>query len=399
VLVSSPVRSAEFRAVTLCALFGGVGFVAENVVLGWLLLDKTGSPFLVGVGIGLRMLPNLLLGMPAGAVADRFDRRPLILALGFASCLVTCMLAFLAFTDSLAVWALMLLTFAGSSLRTLQQAARQSFVFDIVGAERLIGGMALVNLGQRGGGVAGALAVGLVLQYAGAGPAYIFIAAALLLSSAVILLARTPGEAAPISHPAVLSGLRELRFELAHNRTLAMLAVLTAGVEVLGFSHQTLMPSIAKDFLDVGAAGLGLLNAFSSAGGMTAILLVAVRGNLRRRGLAFLVVLNLFGLALILLGNAQALVIALIAAFLVSGLAALSDVLSQSLMQLAVRNEMRGRAAGLWSVAIGLGPIGHLQIGALASALGVATALTFNGAVLLGLAALTLFGLKGVRRL
>jgi hypothetical protein len=214
-----------------------------------------------------------------------------------------------------------------------------------------------------------------------------------------MLLAKTSGQAAPTEHPTLLAGVRELRHEVTHNRTLAVVFALTAGVEMLGFSHQTLMPSIARDFLDIGAAGLGLLNAFSSLGGMLAILLVAMRGNLRRRGLAFLIVLHCFGLALIVLGNAQVLVIALIAALTVSGLAALSDVLSQSLMQLSVSNAMRGRAAGMWAVAIGFGPVGHLQIGALASALGVSLALSTNGLLLLLLAIAASFSLKSLRRL
>ena len=83
---------------------------------------------------------------------------------------------------------------------------------------------------------------------------------------------------------------------------------------------------------------------------------------------------------------------------IVMSMAALSDLLSQSLVQGAVHNDLRGRAMGSWLLAIGLGPVGHLQIGALAAIAGVTTALVTNGLLLVLLAALTLVGAKSIRR-
>lgn len=116
-------------------------------------------------------------------------------------------------------------------------------------------------------------------------------------------------------------------------------------------------------------------------------------GETRRKGPMLLGVINLFGVSLVLLGFAPNFALALVVLTLINGLSVLSDILSQSLMQLAVANELRGRAMGSWVLAIGMGPVGHLQVGALAGALSVAFALTFNGAGLLalGLAAAALF--------
>ena len=86
------------------------------------------------------------------------------------------------------------------------------------------------------------------------------------------------------------------------------------------------------------------------------------------------------------LGNVSTFLLALMAIMLISGMATLSDVLSQSMIQISVPNELRGRAMGAWVFAVGTAPIGQLQIGGLASAMGVAFALTTNGVLLIVLA-------------
>jgi MFS family permease len=82
-LKASPLRFSDYRVLCLSTAFQGVGFVGETVVLGWLLLELTDSAFVVGLGIALRALPNFLLGIPGGAIADRVDRRALLRAVSF----------------------------------------------------------------------------------------------------------------------------------------------------------------------------------------------------------------------------------------------------------------------------------------------------------------------------
>jgi MFS family permease len=212
-------------------------------------------------------------------------------------------------------------------------------------------------------------------------------------------MARSAGDSAPVLRTAVLANLREYTLEIGRNRTLATLIVLTAAVEVLGFSHLSALPILARDELGGDGGTLGLLSAVSAAGGIVGIVLFSAVGDRLPRGPAFLGVLCLFGVSIMLLGASNTLVFAIAALIAVSALAALSDVLSQSLVQLSVPNEMRGRAVGSWMLAIGMAPGGHLQIGALASGLGVSAALFINGAGLLILALACGAGVGRVRRL
>jgi MFS family permease len=369
------------------------------VILGWLLLDETDSAFVVGLGIALRSLPNLLFGLPGGALADRFDRRVLLRLTGVASGAAAGALAFVALAADPNVGLILLFTFLGGVVRALGQPARQSYAFDIVGRNEVLGGMAFLSLGQRGGGIAGAVSAGLLIDTWGTSAAYLSIAVCHLLSSAVISLARTHGQAAPVARPPVWQGLREYVGELVNNGTLRLLVILTAAVEMLGFSHQAAMPSIARDVLDLGPDGLGLLNAVASTGGLLAILSASLWGRGQARGAVFLAVLILFGTSLMLLGSATTLVTAVIVVTCVSALAALTDLLSQSLVQASVPNDLRGRAMGSWQLAIGFGPAGHVQVGALVALMGVTVALTTNGALLVALALAALFATRRIRQL
>ena len=398
-VAGSPLRFGDFRVLAASSLLGGMAYIGETVVLGWLLLERSDSPLIVGVGIALRALPNLLVGLPGGALADRVDRRALLRWVGAASAVVTLVLALLAFLALLTVWQLLLLTFAGGAIRAMGQSARQSYAFDITGAGQIAAGLAFLTLGQRLGGIGSSLVLGAVLEGWGAGEAYAVIAVCNLLSGGLLFLARTSGQSAPITRPPVVQGLREFRVELRRNRLLGLLVGLTAAVEVLGFSHQTVLPSLARDVIRAGPQGLAWLNAAASAGAIVAMFGLALGGQPRRQGLTFLVVLLGFGSTLVLLGSSTSLAVALAAVGVVGAFAALSDVLTQSLLQSAVSNDLRGRVMGSWLLAIGLGPVGHLQIGALAAAGGVTLALTTNGLLLVILGGIALVMASRVRRL
>jgi len=393
-----PLRFRDYRVLWLASVLSGAGFQGEFVVLGWYLLEATDSAFVVGLSAAVRTLPNVLIGLPGGALVDHWDRRLMLRLMSALTAASTLILAGLALTSG-PIWAFFALTLVGGALRSLFQMARQSYAFDIVGGEMAMSGLAFMNLAQRVGGVAGSLAMGFVIATRGAGEAYAALAACFALSAVVMLFARERGQSAPSSRQSPLTHMREFALELRHNRTLAVLALLVAAVEVLGFSHQSVLPVLARDVLEAGPESLGALSAAGAFGGLISTLLFSLLGEVRRRGLLFIVVLNLFGVALVLLGNAGSIELALVAVMAVSALAALSDVLSQGLAQLAVPNEMRGRAMGMWTLAIGSAPLGHAEIGALAAVYGAPAALIVNGVALTTMAASAALGVKRIVRL
>ena len=382
----------DFRILGLSSLFSAFGMLGENVAVGWIVLEVTDSPFMVGVAMGLRRAPQFVLGIFAGAVLDMVDRRLFMPFINAVVALPNIAIALLLVAGHLEIWHVLVLVLLSGIMIPFAHTARQSFTYDIVGPSMAMQGLAAVVLVSRAGGLVGAVLTGVIIGRVGLEPAFFAIGAAQIVSGLVMLLVGSAGQAAPLVRESVMANLKGFLREVRHNRVLLQLVFFTGAVEMLGFSHMTLLPSLARDVLNVGAEGLGIMNGIQSAGGILGAIVLASMGDVRRKGLLFLVVVHVFGVALVLLGMSNTLVLAVVLLIVVSAMTALTDVLSQTLMQLNVPNELRGRAMGSWVLAIGTSPIGHMQIGALASLISVGFALSFSGLALLALAAgLTLF--------
>lgn len=426
-------RYRDFRLLVAASFFDSIGFMGEQVIVGWLVLEITDDPFMVGVALGLRFAPFLFLGLVAGTIADMVDRRSLIRVLNLAMTAVMCCVGALIYYDTLQVWHIFAFAVLGGCISALHQTSRQSFAFDVVGRQNLVSGLAYVSLGMRLGGLVGSLAAGyLIAGYGadlvqslidalpswmswawfnsalawlasalsqGAASAYFLLAAGYLVSVAMLSFIRSRGQAAPTQRRSALQNLREFAGELRLNNALLMLMVIVAATEVLGFSSATAFPSLARDVLNVGADGLGWMNAVRSFGAVLSIALLSVCGEVGRKGALLLATIVAFGAALVLLGQSGMYAVALVAIMVIGGAMALSDVFSQSLMQNIVPNEQRGRAMGAWVVGIGTAPLGSLQVGAAVAAFGVGIALTANGIALVAIAAAIALLYSRMRRL
>ncbi len=381
----------DLRYLGASTLLNSVGMMGELVVLGWLALELTDSPFLVGAAMGARALPLFFVGVPAGVIADRLPRQRLLVATGAGQALVTALMGALVLSGSVSLVQLILLTFVVGVMRGLEHAARQSYAHDVVGAGGLVSGLAVLGVSMRAGWLLGSLGTGALIARYGSGHAYLFVAVAYLAGGLAMLPARAVTPEGPARVDSMWQGITGFVDAVNRDRMLLVLMMLTAGAEVLGFAHQALLPSLARDVLDTGPEGLGVLNAARAVGGILA-LLASLRGFTAGSGAVFVAVLVSFGGSLIALGVAPYLVgfvgVALLV-LLANAAGALADLLAQSLLQLRVPAHLRGRAGGAWVVAIGLAPLGQIQIGALASLFGVSAALGASGLGLVALAGAT----------
>ena len=389
----------DLKLLGAAGVFDSIGFMGENLVLGWLMLQLTDSAFMVGAVLSVKMVPSLFLGLLAGTIADMVDRLILMRVLNILLAGLASGVGVLIFTDSLQIWHLFALTPIGGAMGTLYMTLRQSYVYDIVGADHLMNGLAFVSIGMRAGGLIGSLSMGFILGAFGSDIAYLAIAISYIFSTGILLLIRSHSRSAASAGQHVWGNLKRFGIEMRRNSTLTTRVVLTAMVEFVGFSSQVLMPSLAKDVLEVGPEGLGVMSAFRSVGGIVALVIVGIVGDQRRKGLAYLIVLAVFGAALFLLGLASNFVVVIFVITIVSGMMAMSDIYSQSIMQVVVPNELRGRAMGAWVLATGTASLGNLQVGALASAFTIGIALGVNGVALIALATLSLVFLPKLRRL
>jgi MFS family permease len=380
-------------------LLNSVGMMGEVVVLGWLALTLTNSPLLVGVAMGMRMLPLFFVGVLAGALADRVPRHRLLMVTGAGQAAIAATLGTLALLGLVRLEHLLVLTLLAGVFRGLEHAARQSYTHDVVGATALMPGFAVLGVAMRGGWLVGSLGVGAVIAHFGTGVAYLVVAGGFLGGGLALLPASVPTRTRAMTGSLWHSAL-DFLVALGRDRTLLVLMMLTGGAEVLGFAHQALLPSLARDVLHTGPEGLGALNAARSVGGILG-LAAASAGGAAGGGALFLAVLGSFGVALVVLGAAPyvvGLAGVLVVLTVVNAAGALADLLAQSLLQLSVPAHLRGRAGGAWVVAIGLAPLGQLQIGALASLFGVSIALGASGLALAMLAGTTALVFPRVKR-
>ncbi|MCH8309729.1 MAG: MFS transporter, partial [Chloroflexi bacterium] len=152
----------DYRLLWVATVFQSVGMGMEHVALGWLVLELTDSPFMVGVASAARMAPFFFLGIVSGAVADRVERRMFLRLLALAGVIISGLTAVVLFRDTEQVWPIILLAMGMGCVWAFTMTMRQAYTFDIVGPQAALNGLALTSLSQRVGGVMGALMAGLI---------------------------------------------------------------------------------------------------------------------------------------------------------------------------------------------------------------------------------------------
>src|SRR3989442_265971 len=192
-------RLPDFRRLAASILGNSVGMRGETVVLGWLTLGLTNSPFLVGVAMGMRALPLCFVGVPAGALADRFPRHRLLMISGAGQAHSASTLGVLALAGHVTLAHVLLLTLAAGTLRGLEHAARQGYTHDVVGGAALVPGMAMLGVAMRAGWLVGSLGVGAIIARFGSGAAYLAVAAGFLAGALPLLTASSRERPAPPS--------------------------------------------------------------------------------------------------------------------------------------------------------------------------------------------------------
>ena len=372
----------RFRRLLAMTVFNGASTVGEMLLFGLSVYELSGSTAWVGFSLALYFGPNFFVGAIGGTIADSFDRARVlrILETAIGANLFVLGTLFLSGTAGLAV--VLVLTLVSGVFRSAYNPARSSYAFDLAGAERVVSALGALNIAMRLGQLAGALVAGWAAAEVGTGATYMVLSAAHVLALVSFGRQRADASAPRGERRSMRTGLGGFFRELAGNRPLFILFVVTGAVEVFGFSFLTVLPDLAVERLGLDAAGLGLLHAARSTGGIVGGVVMAMAGPSRRLGVIWLAVIAAFGLEVMALGLSPVLPVAFVVTMTIAFCAVASDVLTQSMMQLAVPGELRGRAMGAWQVAVGFSPIGHLEIGLLAGAVGTAGALLINGAAL-----------------
>lgn len=396
---AASLRFKDFRLLWISTLFYSLATGMEQVSVGWLIYELTGSEFMVGVGAAARMLPFFVLGMLSGAIADRWARRTLLRVGTVGASAAALTMALLLLWGLANEWVIIALVLALGSAMAFTITVRQTFTYDIVGSGYALNGLALGAMAMQGGGIVGSLVSGAVIEFVGPGWQFLASSGAYLLSAAATMTMVNPGRALRTSAESVLQNLVGYARLVREHRLILALMVLTATTEVLGFTHMTLLPVFAKDVLHVGPTGLGIMTAGRQAGGLLGLWILAGFGTTRRKGLLMFATAIGFGAGMMAFSLTANLYTFLMVLLFVNACAMAVDTLYKAMMQDLVPDEERGRAMGSWVLSVGFAPLGHVGVGALAGVVGAPRALLINGAVLAGINVVTGLSLPRIRRL
>jgi MFS family permease len=351
-----------------------VGTWMQMAAQSWLVLSLTGSAAALGVIVALQTLPVLLLAPYGGVIADRVDKRRLMVVLQTAMGLQALALGLLTITGSVRIWEIGVLAVILGLNNAFENPARQSFVLEMVGADTLRNAVSLNSVQVNVARAVGPAVAGVLIATVGTGECFLINAASFVaVVGSLISMERSTLHPTPPA-PRAAGQLREgLRYARATPEIIVPLLMMTL-VGTLAYEFQVSLPVMARHTLHAGAEGYGFMTAAMGVGAIVGGLVVAARGRTGLRPVTIAVAA--FAVALILAALAPTLAVELVALALV-GAASVSFMSSgNSTLQLAADPAMRGRVMALWFVALqGTTPIGGPLIGAIISLAGARTGL------------------------
>jgi MFS family permease len=355
-----------------------LGSWMQAVALSWLVLILTDSPFYLGLVSALQTVPILIFSFVGGVVADRAHRHRLLYFTQGGMMLVAFGLGALVASDLASIWLLCLLVFLAGTALAFDIPIRQSFIAELVGKADLPNAIALNSTMFNGTRVLGPAVAGLLIAQVGLANCFFLNAISFLaVLLALFWMELPPPE--PVPWVSFRESLGELRDFLQEHRDLKMVLVLMTAVSILGHSYYVLVPILARDVLGAGPKGYGFLMAVSGLGAFLGGLALARRLTRRPPMPSFLGGMALFLAGLLALSLVSSYSLALVAmAFIGVGMVTQLST-GNSLLQLNVPDQMRGRIMSLFSlIIIGSVPLGSMLYGTVATYLGPSLALTLG---------------------
>lgn len=365
-------RHRNYRLYFSGQLVSLVGTWMQNVAQGWLILQMTNSPLLLGMVSAAASLPVIALSLMGGSIADRVPKRTLLVCTQSGAMLLALILAILTLTNTVQVWHVLLLATLLGVVNAFDGPARQAFTVEIVGRDDLLNAIALNSSIFNSARIIGPAIAGMVVALIGEGPAFLVNGISFIAVIAGLLAMRLPHFVPAVKKKTGNSGhLREGLSYIWRERTVLRLLFAAGSLSLFGFIYVPLLPVFAQDVLHVGASGFGLLSTAGGIGALTAALSLAQFSDKIPRGKVMTVSMLLFplfviGFTLMPTISGEMFFLALV------GLASVTtNSLVNTLIQIIVPDELRGRVMSVFMFLMrGLSPLGGLAAGGLAQLTG-----------------------------
>jgi len=377
---------------------GFLAFQMQMVARGWLVYEMTDSPLALGLVSIAWGLSTLLLSPFGGLIADRVEKRNLIIIgqalTGFLSLAVAILIA----VKAIQLWHLIAASFIDGVILSLAMPARQAIIPELVGRTRLLNAIAFNSTGMNVTRIVGPILAGFLVKPIGVSGVYFVIAG--LYLSAIVTMQKVPttGTVARIQPVSLIKDIAGGFAYVRRHPLLRILLVLEFVVNLLGWPYATLLPVFARDVLNVGAAGLGTLVSASGVGALLGSLGLASLGNFRRKGLLLLGFIIVFGGGLILFSNSGLFLASLLLLLVIGAASNACFTMNNTLIQINASPEVRGRVMSIYMMMWTGESFGTLPVSAIAGAIGAPVTVSACGLLLALLAIGTLFLVPNLRR-
>ena len=392
-------RYRDFRVLWFGAFTSTVGNWMQEVAQAWLVFDLTKSSFFLGLDDFLGQLPILLFTLIGGVVADRHDRRHVLLGSQYIQMGTAFILAALVFAGAVRVEYMLLLSFVAGLGQAFGGPAYQSLIPSLVQKKDLPNAIALNSIQFNLARVFGPLLAGATLAAWG-GAACFGLNGLSFLVVIVALMSLTIKHIPPLEKKPMLQELKGgLRYAKGQPAIVA-LTILASLTTFLGLPLLTLLPIFARDIFHGDINRYSHMMAFSGAGAVCGALIVAWLGRFHRMGLAVLIVQAIFGTLVTLFAISRIVWLSDLLLFATGAALLVVFSMTASLIQLIVPDNLRGRVMSIYMVAFRGGmPLGSLAAGWIASFTSAPRVLAVNGALILCVAIYFLIKSHGVREL
>lgn len=380
----SSLRNRDYRWLWIGYLFSFGAIMMQMVARGWLVVELTDSTFLLGLVWSMWGFSVLIFSPIGGVLADRMDKRNLIILTQAGVGAITVVIAVLIQFDLIELWHLMAGSFLSGIIFSFMMPARQAFIADLVGDRELMNAIALSTSAMNLMRVAAPAIGGVLVELIDVSGVYWVIVGFYFFVIASLLMIKPRGTTVPEGGREGM--LRELVGGLNHvweRRALVSLLIFAFLAVFLGWNYLAFMPAIAQDVLKTGASGFGILMAASGIGALIGSLGVASLGDFRWKGALMTGALVILAIILIVFGFVRDYYVAIGLITLVGLTSFAFMTVNNTLLQVLAAPPMRGRVVSLMMMTWGFQSFGVLPFGFLADQVSIGFAIGLGGALLL----------------
>lgn len=375
----------DFRLLWGGACTSSIGTWMQEIAQNWLVLEMTNSPFLLGLDAFLGDIPIFLFSLVGGVIADRMDRRKLLLISQLIQMTSALTLATLIATHHIQVWHLLVSSFVVGTAQAFGGPAYSALVPSLVEKEDLPNAIALNSIQFNLARIIGPVLGGLALKYTGS--AWCFGLNALSFVAVMISLLRLNiNFKPPRTSDSILTGMKQGISFVRKQGAMETLIIIAFLMTALAIPMITFLPVFAKNVFHQSAGTYTLFLVASGLGSITGALTVAALGNVENKGRIALSMLVALGAGITAFSLSTSVAVSCIVLFLSGGVLMCAFAMISSLVQLITPNDMRGRVMSVYNVAFRGGmPFGSVTTGWLVPIFTAPTVLSVNGLLLIGL--------------